>query len=294
MLIVALIAAGAAIQARAASSASGDSNLKAGQAQGFVTEERALLQEFRCAIAVTSLQLSLAEEECTRAIAFSPQDPIGYKYRGLMYLLEHRFEKAEADLMEATTLYPQDAESQAGYAQALSGQGRFDEAVARFGVALTLSPADVRFLGARCWARAAQGEDYRAALADCNYALKLDPDNAMAYDSRGLTNFRSGQYREAIRDYSKSLSIQADRASALFGRALAELKTDDGESAAIDIRKAREIDPEVDDIFIVAGALQEGCRMPDGPCDLPAALRAKPARPESYLAVSQRYDGLWH
>src|SRR5690242_7564617 len=119
----------------------------------YATEEEALLQTLTCVVSVIAVQLPLAERECERAIALSPQDPLGYKYRGIAYLLEHRFERAEADLKKAAKLDPHDADSKAGYAQALSGQGKFSEAVAGFDAALNLAPKDVRYLSSRCWAR---------------------------------------------------------------------------------------------------------------------------------------------
>jgi Flp pilus assembly protein TadD len=162
IVIVALIAAGAIIQARASDSprSSEETSLKTDPDAEYATEEKALLQQFRCAMGVVSLNLRLAEKECDRAITLSPQESLGYKYRGLLYLLEHRFEKAELDFQQATTLYPNDAESQAGYAQALSRQGRFGDALVRFNAAIMLTPADARFLSARCWAIAAQGKSF--------------------------------------------------------------------------------------------------------------------------------------
>lgn len=293
VLVVALIAIGAIIQARAhgeAESPPHAASLKTDPDAEFITEEKALLQEFRCALSVIYLQLPLAEEECGRAIALSPQDPIGYKYRGFLYLLEHRFADAEADLLEAVTLYPQDADSQAGYAQALTGQGRFGEAVTRFGVALMLAPADVRFLAARCWARGAEGKDFPAALQDCNRAIRLEPGNAVSYDSRGLVYLRLGKAAQARSDYATALKLQPERATALFGRGIAELRLKQIDKATADIRQARTIDPEIDDIYILAGVLQEGCRRGDAPCDLPAVLRPQPKDNRSYLSVSRRYS----
>jgi len=254
----------------------------------YAGEEEALLQGLTCAIAVIAVQLPLAERECERAIALSPQDPTGYKYRGIAYLLEHRFERAEADLKIAAKLDPQDADSQAGYAQALSGQGRFSEAVARFGIALRLAPKDVRYLSSRCWARGGEGKNYSAALEDCNQAIRLRPRYAVAYDSRGFVYLRFGKDAQAIKDFSTALNLQPGRATALLGRGLAELHLGRATQASADIRQARKIDPEIDDIYILGGLLQEGCRSKDGPCELPERLRPRPFAAQPFLSVSYR------
>ena len=252
------------------------------------SEEMALFQELSCMIAVIAAQIPLAERECGRAIALSPRDSIGYKYRGLAYLVEHRFERAEMDLREAVRLDPGDPDSQAGFAQALSGQGRFTEAVARFGVALEMAPRDVRFLSARCWALAGEGKDFAAALKDCDRAIQLDPRYAVAYDSRGFVYLRSGRDRLAARDYSTALKLTPARATALFGRGMAGLHLGQQSSALADIRAARRADPEVDDIYILAGVEEEGCRTAKGPCNLPDVLRPEGQAGPPYLSVSYR------
>ena len=290
-IIATLIIVGAMLQARADSRArmtlpAQSENPKSDRDDVHAAEERALLQGFTCAVAVIGVQLPLAERECERAITLSPHDPIGYKYRGIAYLLEHRFERAETDLKEATRLDPQDADSQAGYAQALNGQGRFSEAIIGFGEALKLAPNDVRYLSARCWARGGEGKDFPAALADCNRAIQLKPRYAVAYDSRGFVYLRLGKDAQATKDYSTALKIQPRRATALLGRGVAEFHLGQITQAAADIREARKIDPEVDDIYILAGVLQEGCRSKGGPCDLPAFLRPNPFPARGFLSVS--------
>jgi tetratricopeptide (TPR) repeat protein len=293
-VVAALIVLGAILQARAENRArmamtAQPASLKVDPHDNeYAAEEEALLQEVTCAVAVIAVQLPLAERECERAIALSPRDPIGYKYRGIAYLLEHRFERAEADLGQAAKLDPQDADSQAGYAQALSGQGRFSEAVARFGVALKLAPTDVRYLSSRCWALGGEGRDFSAALRDCNKAIQLKPLYAVAHDSRGFVYLRLGRDAEAIKDYSAALKIQPRRATALLGRGVAEFHLGQAKQATADIREARTLDPDVDDIYILGGVLQGTCRSKEGPCELPVWLRPRPFAAQSFLSVSYR------
>ena len=249
--------------------------------------EAALFQSLKCAVSLLSFQLGAAEADCGEAIDLAPQSPVGYKFRGLAYLLEHRFERAENDFREAVRLDPKDSDNQAGYAQALSGQGRFGEAVAGFDAALKVSPRDIRYLGARCWALAGEGKKLTAALRDCNLALKLAPGSAVAYDSRGMVRLRMGKNAEAGKDYSRSLSLQPGRSTALFGRGMAELRQGLSPAARADIAQARRTDPEIDDIYILVGVLGPGCRDSRGSCELPDDLRnRRPQLPPNYLSVS--------
>jgi tetratricopeptide (TPR) repeat protein len=252
-----------------------------------IAPDEALLQDFKCVVAVLGFHYQAAETACNAAIAISPASPLGYKFRGFNHLLQHQYESAEPDFLAAIKLDPDDADNQAGYAQALSGQGRFAEAVKQFAVALRLSPHDVRFLGASCWARAGEGKNFAKALADCNLALKLDPNFAVAYDSRALVYLRQGRFAQSIQDYSRSLALVPGRATALYGRGIAEIHLNRLPPAHQDIFLARLADPEIDDIFIQLGAISSDCKAEHGSCVLPDDLRPKaPVRSPAYISVS--------
>jgi tetratricopeptide (TPR) repeat protein len=85
----------------------------------------AIAQAFVCSMSLLTFHLPQAEAACGRTIDLLPDSPLGYKFRGFAYLLEHRFERAESDLREAVKLDPHDPDNQAGLGRALSGQGRF-------------------------------------------------------------------------------------------------------------------------------------------------------------------------
>jgi tetratricopeptide (TPR) repeat protein len=252
--------------------------------------QEALTQAFGCMVSLLTLHLPQAEESCGKTIDLFPDVPLGYKFRGFAYLLEHRFERAEADFREAVRLDPRDPDSQAGLGQSLSGQGRFDEAVESFGIALAMQPHDVRYLAARCWARAGQGKNFKAALADCNLAIKFAPKSAVAFDARGLVHLKKGQNSQAVYDFSKSLSLNRGEPTALFGRGIAEWHLGDMASARNDLALARQADSDIDDTYALVGVLERDCQS-DGPtCSLPKALRPSPRQqpPGSYLSVRYR------
>lgn len=251
--------------------------------------QQALFEAFRCTFLFLAFQAAQAEEACGKTIALLPNSPIGYKFRGFSFLLEHRYERAEMDLREAVRLDPTDPENQAGLAQSMSGQGRFDEAVRRFGIALKISPEDVRYLSARCWALAGQGTHLNDALADCNRALRLAPDSAVAYDNRGVVYIRKGDDNRALHDFSKSLDIEARRSTALFGRGIAEWHLGYLAAAEGDMNLARQIDPDVDDIYVIVGVLAPECAQGQDDCALPKELRrpAKNFRNNVFVSVEK-------
>jgi len=64
-------------------------------------------------------------------------------------------------------------------------------------------------------------------MADCNEAIRLEPDVAAAFDSRGLTYLKLGQWALAITDYNAALRLDPKLPSALYGRGFAKLKMGD-------------------------------------------------------------------
>jgi len=262
--------------------------------QGPAMDEKALnqamLNAFACVAGVIAYQPQAAEAPCTGVIAAAPEEALGYKFRGLAYLLEHRYEKAEEDFHTAVRIEPKDAENQAGYSQSLSGQGRFAEAIPGFEVALRIAPKDIRYLAASCWARAGDGHRLDLALRDCNKAVEISPQYATALQNRGLVRLKQQNWNAAIKDYSAALSQDGQRPAALFGRGFASLQIGETGKAKADIKAARQIDREIDDLYILQNVLPASCRDASGACPLPDDLRQPSPAQSPMLAVSHQ-DG---
>ena len=59
---------------------------------------------------------------------------------------------------------------------------------------------------ARGWAYAEQGQ-YQKAIADCNKAILINPQNSYAYNNRGLAYQRTGDLFRGKRDYAKACEM---------------------------------------------------------------------------------------
>ena len=77
----------------------------------------------------------------------------------------------------------------------------------------------------------------------------MQPNDAAAYDSRGLIYLKMGQFDSAIDDYSSALRFQPKLASALYGRGLAKLKKGDASGGNADIAAAGAIEAKIDAQF---------------------------------------------
>ena len=85
-----------------------------------------------------------------------------------------------------------------------------------------MQPTHADALGSRCGAKVLTGQ-VKAALEDCNKALRINPGDAKTLDSRGLIYLKQGQLAEAIVDYDAALKINPKLPLALFGRGMANL-----------------------------------------------------------------------
>ena len=101
---------------------------------------------------------------------------------------------------------------------------------------------------ARCFVRAIVGE-LKPALEDCNEALRLEPDAAATYDSRGLTYLKLRQWKEAIADYDAALQRDPRLATSRYGRGLAKLRSGDADGGRADMAEARAAQPDIEGAF---------------------------------------------
>jgi tetratricopeptide (TPR) repeat protein len=84
----------------------------------------------------------------------------------------------------------------------------------------------------------------KQALADCNEALRLMPDNATTLDSRAFVFLKMMLFDAAVSDYDRALRLKPNLAFALYGRGLARVKNGDPAGEA-DITAAKAIQPDI-------------------------------------------------
>ena len=100
-------------------------------------------------------------------------------------------------------------------------------------------------LNGRCWSRALAGAELAQALEDCNAALRLKPNTAEFFDSRGLVHLRHNDYDRAIADYDAALRLRPNTAWSLYGRGLARLHKGLAAEGQADIDAALALSPQI-------------------------------------------------
>ena len=92
-----------------------------------------------------------------------------------------------------------------------------------------------------------------SAAADCDESLRLRPNDAFAFDSRGIIHLSLSQIDNAIADFDAALTIFPKFASPLYGRGIAKLKKGDVGAGNADINAAKAIRPDIDKDFVRYG-----------------------------------------
>ena len=91
------------------------------------------------------------------------------------------------------------------------------------------------------------------ALADCNEALRLKPNNAGAFGSSAFIYLKLRRYEAAIADFNLKLRTDPSDADALFGRGVAKSMKGDLRGGDGDIIAAQALKPDVSDYMAKLG-----------------------------------------
>ena len=202
--------------------------------------------------------LHVAEEACSEALTLDPNRVDALKLRGYVYLLERRYEEAGSDFRAGLRIHPTDDQLFGGLGQNFSNMGDYKAAAGQFHKAVALAPRKAAYWNGLCWAQAASGEKLDEALQACDRAIRLEPDAAAPYNSRGLVKLRMRRFLEAVADYTHSLQANPEQPAAQFGRGLARMWAAN-KGGASDILAARRMDPDIDGLFVEIGILPDRC-----------------------------------
>jgi tetratricopeptide (TPR) repeat protein len=111
--------------------------------------------------------------------------------------------------------------------------------------ALQQDPLNAELLNNRCWLRAVEGKELELALMDCDAALRVEPANSAALDSRGLIYLKLGDNQAALADYEAALAVEPGRGHFLYGRGLARLRLGMVAEGQADLAAAEAAEPGI-------------------------------------------------
>lgn len=184
---------------------------------------------------------SLAQADIDALLKMAPGGVEGLYLKLRLQRLTGKYSEALAvlDALEAQPSNAADVTRERAYLNVLMGKP--DEATALFAKARGKAVKNGPLLNALCWAEAQANFQLDKALADCEAALRLQPDTPAYLDSAGLVLLRMGRYSEAIGRYDKALAKAPRQSASLYGRGIAKLRTGDTTAGNTDIAAARKI-----------------------------------------------------
>jgi tetratricopeptide (TPR) repeat protein len=99
----------------------------------------------------------------------------------------------------------------------------------------------------------AEKGDTTEAIADLNWILQADPQDAQAYCCRGVVRCKMGNYREAIADLNQAIQLNFTDAIVYRNRGKARLLLGDNQGAIGDFNQALKIQPQDALIYVARG-----------------------------------------
>ncbi|HTM54460.1 MAG TPA: tetratricopeptide repeat protein [Pirellulales bacterium] len=119
----------------------------------------------------------------------------------------------------------------------------YDETIAECSEAIRVAPQDSIAYVKRGRAWGEKGE-YDKAIADFNEAIRLDPQDVKAYCSRGRAWVSKGQFDTAIADFNEAIRLDPQYADAYIGRGINWHQKGEYDKAIADFNEAIRLDPQ--------------------------------------------------
>jgi tetratricopeptide (TPR) repeat protein len=120
--------------------------------------------------------------------------------------------------------------------------GNYDRAIATLSEAIRLNPNDALAFSNRGLAYDRKG-GYDRAIADFNEAIRLDPKYAIAFRGRGVAYGNKGDYDRAIADFTEAIRLDPKLATAFSNRGLAYERKGSFGRAIADYNEAIRLNP---------------------------------------------------
>jgi protein O-mannosyl-transferase len=124
---------------------------------------------------------------------------------------------------------------------------------------------------------------YSPALADFNTAIRLKPDFAQAFNNRGIAQARLGKYEMSLADFDAAIRFKPDFSNAYSNRGLARANLGQHVQALTDYETAIRLKPDsIEAYFNRALLYSQTGRFPQALSDYGAVIRFDPKMPAIY------------
>jgi len=135
-----------------------------------------------------------------------PTDRV-YAARAKAFTRLGELDNALLDYQEAIALNPNSGDYRRGMCYVATETQQMQLAIANCDEAIRLLPDDAMAWNSRCYLRAYDTGDYTGAVSDCNQAILLNPNHPYPYNNRARAYLMTGSYQLAVNDASYSIQL---------------------------------------------------------------------------------------
>ena len=222
------------------------------------------------------------EQACRELLQSHPQSLIAINILAATLQRQGKLQEAVASYEMAIQLKPDFADAYSNRGTALQELGQLDEAVASCEKAIQLKPDYAKAYSNRGAALQELGR-LDEAVANYERAIQLKPDFAEAYSNRGTALQELGRLDEAVANYERAIQLKPDSAEAYSNRGAALQKLGQLDEAVTSCEKAIRLKPDYAKAYSNRGiALQELGRLDEAVASCEKAIELTPDFAEAY------------
>ncbi|MGD9300548.1 MAG: tetratricopeptide repeat protein [Desulfobacterales bacterium] len=174
--------------------------------------------------------------------AKSPGKARPHNNLGVALSHQGRLEEAIEQYQVALKIKPEFSDAHYNLGYALAKIGKLDEGISHFREALRIEPSQVKILNNLGAALVLKGH-YWEAIDYFNKALKINPSDADVHNNLGLAFKKQGELDAAMRHFSKAVALDPLHAGALFNRGVLLMDQGQLEAAGRHFTRVLEISP---------------------------------------------------
>ena len=165
-----------------------------------------------------------------------------------------------------------------------TSSGNHEKAIHYYNKAIEINPQDAEAFNNRGIAKAKLG-NHKEAIQDYNKALEINPQSAEAFNNRGNAKAEIGNQKEAIQDFDQAIEVNPQSAEAFNNRGNAKTNLHQHEEAIQDYNKALEINPQSAEAFNNRGTVKAKLgNQKEAIQDFDQAIEINPQLAEAYFS----------
>lgn len=198
-------------------------------------------------------ELDTALADLDTAARLAPEDAAAFGVRGQVHEARDDDLRAFADYDRAVTLAPQTANWTQLRGSTLIRLGRHADAIADFDRVLEIEPGNAHAHASHCWARALWEQQLDQALASCDEAIRLSPENSSYYGTRAMAHLKRADLPAALSDFDRTLALDPVSHYARYGRGVVMIRQGRDAEGRAEIATALAADPKMAETWVGYG-----------------------------------------